>query len=123
MDILPDWLIEFIIKFWTYLKSLFWWIVDSFYTPIKWALDGFFSVISSIFYFMFDGFLTAVAGVFNAFDLSSMLFTSVGDALDLPDSAIWLITQLGLPQCVTMVVSALGIRMLLNLLPASVTRI
>lgn len=119
MDILSDWLT----KFWTYLKTFFWWIVDSFYIPIKWMLDGFFSVISSIFFFMFDGFLTAVAGVFKAFDLSSIFFTSVGNAVDLPDAAIWLITQLGLPQCVTMVVAAIGIRMLLNLLPAAVTRI
>jgi hypothetical protein len=118
-----DWLIEFFKGFWKLIKKFFWWLIDSVFAPFRWALDGFFTVITSIFYLIFDGFLTAVAAVFKTFDLSSMLFSSVGSSLDLPPAAIWLVTQLGLPQCVTMVVVAFGIRMLLNLLPAAVTRI
>ncbi len=118
-----DWLINFFKGFWKLIKKFFWWLIDSVFAPFRWALDGFFTVISAIFYLMFDGLLTAVAAVFKSFDLSSLLFTSVGSALDLPAAAIWIITELGLPQCISMVVIAIGIRMLLNILPAAVTRI
>ncbi len=118
-----EWLLNFFKGFWGYIKIFFLWLIDSVFAPFRWALDGFFTVITAIFYLIFDGFLTAVTLIFKGFDFSSMVFSSVGSSLGLPDAAVWFITQLGLPQCVTMITVAIGIRMLLNLIPAAVTRI
>jgi hypothetical protein len=118
-----SWFTDFVSKLWKYLKDIFWWLIDSFFTPFRWVLDGLFSVATALFLLAFDGFLSAVVAVFKGIDFSAVLFSSIGSASGLPDLAVWFITQLGLPQCVTMVVAAIGIRMLLNLIPAAVTRI
>lgn len=118
-----EWLTNFFKGFWKVIKKFFWWLIDSVFAPFRWAMDGFFAVISSIFYLMFDGFLTAVVAVFNTLDLSASFFSQTADWAGLPSQLTWLITQLGLPQCLSMMALALGIRVLLNVLPAAVTRI
>ena len=41
---------------------------------------------------------------------------------NLPDQAIWLITALGLPQCIAMLGAAYLVRLGLNLIPSWATR-
>ena len=108
--------------FWEKIISIFKWLVDTLLIPFRWLLDGLFWIVSHVVYYVFDGFLTAVSLSFEAIDFSSVLFSNtLGD--DLHPALCWFIVELGLPQCFTLIGVAVGIRMLLNLLPAAVTRI
>ncbi|MBU0673270.1 MAG: DUF2523 domain-containing protein [Proteobacteria bacterium] len=90
---------------------------------VKLALDGFFTVFNSFFFMIFDGFLFTVTTLISALDLSSLAFTEIASWADLPPQLIYLINQLGLPQCAGILAGAITIRMILNIIPAAVTRI
>jgi len=122
-QVILDGISSWLSKFWKKFLDWLWWLLDNLFTPFKWVLDGFFTVFETIAYAVFDGFLTTVVLIFNAFDFSSVLFSRSSGWLGLPDQLVWLITQLGLPQCFSLFGLALGIRLLINLLPASITRI
>lgn len=107
-----NWLKGFINNFWESLKTL-----------IDYFLDGLFHILKTILYWIFDGFLTVVTSIINALDLSALGFEAFGEWANLPPEMIYIINQFGLPQCCTIIVSAIGVRMLLNLIPASLTRI
>lgn len=121
--IMWDWIKNFFGKFWKKLLDWLWWLLDSFFTPLKWAIEGFFIVFEWLVYTLFDGLLLAVLAIFKTFDLSAAFFTHSAGWLGLPDQLVWLITQLGLPQCFSIMGAALGFRLLLNLIPASLTRV
>lgn len=98
------------------------------YFPKLWSffvlgLDGFFTVISAFFYMIFDGFLSVVHAFVSSLDLSVLVFTQYAQWADLPTQAIYLVNQLGLPQGASLIAAALGIRLLLNLIPAAATRV
>jgi hypothetical protein len=118
-----EFLANFFKYFWQKLLEWFWWILDSLFAPLRWFVDGIVLFIEWLVFTLFDGFLLAIVAVFETFDLSASFFSQSAGWLGLPDQLIWLITQLGLPQCFSFFGLALGIRLLLNLLPAAVTRL
>lgn len=103
---------DFANSFWGFLKSI-----------VDYLLDGLFYIIKTVLYWLLDGFLTIVSSMINALDLSALGFASFGHWADLPDELIYIINQFGLPQCATIITSAILIRVTLNIIPASVTRI
>lgn len=117
-----DTIYNFLSNFWKKIAELLEWVVDTFFIPFRWILDGFFWIIGHAAYWIFDGILTAIQLSFSGLDFSAVLFSnSLGSNLN--PVLTWFIVQLGLPQCFSLVGVAIGIRMLLNLLPAAVTRI
>ncbi len=98
-------------------------ILSYLYDLFTWVLDGALLIIQSALYFVYDGFLTAVTAVINSLDLSFLIFEFANKWGLLPDQLLYVICQIGLSQCISILVYALGIRMLLNLIPASLTRI
>lgn len=89
----------------------------------KWILDGLILLLQFVFFTIFDGLLTVIESIITCFDLSSLAFNYAANWANLPDQAVWLITALGLPQCITMLGAAYLVRLTLNLIPASLTRV
>lgn len=103
---------EFIASFWESIKAAF-----------VTFLNTVFSLIGWVFYCIFDGFLAVVFAFFDTLDLSVVAFDMAASWSDLPPQLIWLIVQLSIPQCLTIITGAIGVRLLLNIIPASLTRI
>ncbi|MGR0481830.1 MAG: hypothetical protein ACTFAL_10615 [Candidatus Electronema sp. V4] len=124
MDLIND-IIEWLGKFWDVLYNFFYWIASAVLVLLKWMLIGLLTVLitifGEIFFFIADGFFTIVEGFFSTLDLSSLALITFGS--DLNEQLVWFAVQLGLAQCISLLASALTIRLLLNLIPASLTRI
>lgn len=112
----------FLASFWKKIIEFLNWIFDTLFKPFRWALDGIFWILGHAAYWIFDGLLTAIQLSFSGLDFSAVLFSNTLGG-DLPPLLTWFVVQLGLPQCFSLIGVAIGIRMLLNLLPAAVTRI
>lgn len=124
MDFIDD-IIAWLGKFWDVLYNFLFWIVSAVLVLLKWLLVGLLTVLitvfGEIFFFIADGFFTIVEGFFATLDLSSLALISFG--ADLNEQLVWFAVQLGLAQCISLLASALTIRLLLNFIPASLTRI
>ena len=98
--------------FWTWL-----------YDVVKWALDGAVSVIVWAVKILFEGFLFLVTSLIQGLDLGSyaIQYAVLWGGLD--SRVTWFIGNLGIGQGLTMLTAAIGIRLLLNLIPAAFTRI
>jgi hypothetical protein len=118
----PDWLIEWISKFWPYVKAFFWWLLDGLAVPLRWLADGVWAIVEFAIFSIFDGFLTAASVFLNGIDFVSFSFLDLFSDYVHP-VVIWFIGQLGLVQGFGIIASALLLRLLLNLIPASLTRI
>lgn len=101
--------------------------IASFFTSLKmylsWALDGCLYVIKGALYCAFDGLCTSVFAFFGAIDLTAAIANITLSWSGLPPQMLYLINAIGLPQCLGILVSAILIRMGLNLIPAAFTRI
>jgi hypothetical protein len=107
-----DWLFDFISSFF----SSCWHI-------LKLGLDGIITLLTTVLYWFWDGFLWLVTNLISTLDLSALAFNHYAAWADLPPQLLYLINQLALPQCAAMIASAIFIRMVLNLIPAALTRI
>ena len=105
-------LADFIFAFW-----------DTVTTILHVILKIIFSVIGWVLYVMFDGCLAAVYAFFQGLDLSALAFNTASAWTSLPPQLIWLVNELALPQCITIIVGTLGVRLILNLIPSAFTRI
>ena len=90
---------------------------------LTWTLDGILWLLGKAFFLPFDGLLTAISALFNAIDLSAFAATYAMDWAGLPPQLIWFVNAVAIPQGMTILAGAIGIRMLLNLIPAAFTRI
>jgi hypothetical protein len=112
----------FLSKFWHKLLDWLWWILDSSFSPLHWLLVGLFYVIKAVFLLIIDGFFTVVELFFMGLDSASLGFLS-SPSINLHPVLIWFVYQLGIVQGISIIVTALSLRLLLNLIPASFTRI
>lgn len=88
-----------------------------------WLLDGLVYILRAFFYLIIDGLLTVITTFFNAFDLGNHL-VSLSSALNmLPPQFLWLFNALGIPQGISILTWAIGIRLAINLIPAEFTRL
>lgn len=113
---------EILAWIWEKIVEVIFWLIDTFFTPFRWILDGILWIIGHILYLIFDGLLTVIQLFFQTLDFSAVLFNNTLGS-NLHPVMVWFINQLGIPQCFSIIGMAIGIRMLLNLLPAAVTRI
>ncbi len=107
-----QWLKDFVSKFFTYL-----------YDGLLWLVDGISTVIQYAVYYIYDGLLTVFYTFVSLLDLSAVAFNIAAEYSSMPAQLIWFVNELNIPQAFAYVSSAIIIRMLLNLIPASVTRI
>ena len=105
------------------MSSLLNGIIDFFTIILKWCLDGFLWILKSIIFLIVDGLLTVVSAFFSAIDFSSFLSTLALDWAGLPSAMIYVINAVSVPQCLTIISGAIGIRILINLIPAEFTRV
>lgn len=89
----------------------------------KWVLDGALFVLKAGFYFVLDGFLTIIEGLFATINFGALTVSTVGVWSGLPPQLLYCVNQIGIGAGLTIIVTAIGIRMLLNLIPAAFTRI
>lgn len=95
-------------------------ILTSFLT---WVLNGIVAIVSGVLYVILDGFFVVCMAVINAINLSTILTQAFANWGVLPVQLVYLINQIGIPQGLTMIGYAYVIRMTLNLLPGSITRV
>lgn len=103
---------EFLNSFWQYLIGV---IGD--------LLSTLFNVVAWVLYIIFDGFLATTYAYFDALDFSSVAFSMAAEMSSLPDQLIWLVNALTIPQCLTVVAQAMLLRVVMNLIPAAITRL
>ncbi len=105
-----------IINFFKSIPGLIW-------DAITWLLDNIGAAFSWLFFTIYDGLLTVLYSFAAGLDFSAVMFNTAAQYSSMPPQLIWLINQIGLPQALTYLAGAIVIRMLLNLLPAAITRV
>lgn len=80
-------------------------------------------ILMGVLYLIVEGFLTIVETMVSAIDVSSIITDSLTQWNVLPGPMLYLINAIGIPPALAIVGYAYGIRFLLNLIPASLTRI
>lgn len=98
----------------------FWTIVSTF---ASWMLNGSLYVIKAALYYVFDGLLTIIYTIVNGLNFTSLAINTASNWANLPPQAIYLLNQLAVSQCIAMIISAIVIRMTLNLIPSEFTRL
>lgn len=110
MDFSP--IMNFLNSFFSIFVNFFTWLATSITTIIWGAL-----------YIVVDGLLTVVVGIVGLIDVSTLITSLASNWGLLPGPIIWFINQSGLPQAMAIVGYAYLIRMTMNLIPATFTRI
>lgn len=106
-----DYLLQFLNDFVTILKNI-----------AQWLLDGILSVLDSVFYGIFDILLTTVTTIISTIDVTGLALNYASMWGLLPGPLVWFIQAVGLSTGLSMM-GAYGIRFVLNLIPASITRV
>lgn len=125
-DAIFEWLKEFFQPFFLWLADVFWWIITSILMVLAWVLTALLTYLIQGFGFVFlkvsDGLFVFIHSFFATLDVSALVFNStIGGELN--EQLLWLIDQTGMVQCVSLLATAIGLRALLNLIPATITRI
>ena len=102
-----------------WLRTFWHWIE----TGLKLILDGFILLLQFVVYTILDGLFLVVETALAAINVSSIVFNYAASWANLPTQLIWLINAVNLPQCFTILGAAYGIRLLLNVIPATFTRV
>jgi len=90
---------------------------------IQWVLNGIVVVLWAVLYVVISGLLSCVTAIVSAIDLSNVMANLSSSWGLLPSSVVWIITQSGLSQALAIIGYAYIIRMTLNLIPATFTRL
>lgn len=98
-------------------------IITFFTTALKWCLDGMLWLLKSILYLIFDGLLTVITTFFNAIDFSVFISSLALDWAGLPSALIYVVNSTSIPQCLTIISGAITIRLIINLIPSTFTRV
>lgn len=99
------------------------WLIDAIYTPLAWVLDGLIYILKAVPWLIIDGFLSAVVLFVSAIDLSAVVFQWAAGYALIPSFGIYFMNAIGFPQFVTLISGAYVIRLLLNIIPAAITRV
>lgn len=107
-----------------YLKGF----LDAFWSKLLsfqlWIWDHFVQIISDILYWFFDLCLGFVYSMVSAISFSESYVLDAFSSWNLlPPQVIWLLNRLDLHIILLILASAYGLRLLLNLIPASLTRV
>lgn len=111
MDVLK-WIYNFFSSFFGYL-----------FDALTWLLESIFWIFSQFPYLIFDGFLLVIEGIFTVLDLSGLALDTALDWSSLPDQLVWILGEIDFSQGVSIMMTGVVIRMLMNLIPGVFTRI
>lgn len=116
MEAILAWIKNFFLAFWESLKAL----LGEF---VVWILTPIYNVLKSFFLWLWDLILTFVSWILNALPFDEDLFdiSFIWDAI--PDTLLWMLNELEFDKGFLILVTAIGIRLLLNLIPTWATRI
>lgn len=95
-----------------YLKAFFWWIL----TPLSEA-------VKFLAWYFFDKFCMLIEFIFSILSLPGDLMMGAFDWAGLPGPVLYVLNAVGLSSGISILTSALGARMLLNLIPSWASRI
>lgn len=104
---------------WGWLKMFF----EKMFDALLWLLDALGKAIDWLLYQLYDGFLTFTQGFVSAIEMPSDLLNIGLNYSHLPPQLIYLINQIAFAQGLAIIVGAIIVRMLLNLIPAALTRV
>ena len=89
-----------------------------------WLCKQILNLCCEVVYFLLKVCFTAVLTIINGIDFAGVQILDAFNSWDLlPDQVIYILDQLSFGMCLTMLASAYGIRLLLNLIPAAFTRV
>jgi len=101
--------------------------VNSFFQMLwdfgAWLLDGALYVLKFALYVPYDAILTVVQAAILSVSFAGLAFDGAAEWANLPPQMIYILNAIGFPAGLTMLASALFIRLVLNLIPASLTRV
>lgn len=104
---------EFCLGFWDGVQTVFGWIFD---TVLSLFTGMFLEVIKITLEFV----LTFI----NALDLTELVvLQNVQSWTGIPDATIYILNYINITTCITALLGALFLRFILNIIPASITRI
>ena len=98
-------------------------LVGIFVSALTWLMSGFVDLIWGVLYIVVSGLLTVVSGFVSLIDLSTVIANLTSSWGLLPSQITWVISNSGLAQCLAIIGYAYLARMILNLIPATFTRV
>lgn len=103
----------------TFIQNFFTWI----FNVGKWAIDGALTMLIVLVKILIEGMLTIVLALFQALDVGQLI-ANLASQWGLVDSrVIYMITQLGIPSGLSILGYAFLLRLMLNFIPAALTRV
>lgn len=102
--------------------------IDSFFDVIKdqieWVLNAVLELFTSVFFFFYDIFLGFLENILTSdFMTNSSVQTALSSWSNLPPTALYLVGELNIHLMASAIAAAYGLRFLINILPASLTRV
>lgn len=97
-----DWLIDLFNKLLSFLYSLIISLVDMLKDLFIWIFEQIFEVVNLL--------LKSVLSIFEPVDISNFVGA-------IPSNTAWVMSQIGLPQCLSIIAIAITARLLLQLIP------
>jgi hypothetical protein len=107
-----QWAVDFLNDFWESIKA-----------GGAWIINGMEYGIGTILYSITDGLLTVIYSLVAALDMSALTTSMAANYGLLPTQLVYVLNAICLPQGIAIIVSAIALRMALNLIPAAFTRI
>ena len=105
-------MMDFINGFWSKILEFF-----------TWLLNGVVHVLHVFGFWLWDHFLSIVSTCVNALDVSGLVLNQAQTWGLMPPQFVYLLNQLGLPQCFNIIAAAYLIRLTLNLIPGALSRV
>ncbi len=101
--------------------------LDQFFNQVKDLADWFIAqviyLLGKMLYTIYSIFLLLVESIVNGISFVGSTAIDFAQWANLPPEVIWMMHQIGLPQCLSMIAAAIMIRVTLNLIPGVLTRI
>lgn len=95
-----------------YMKEVFFALLSPVWDFIKWCIAE-----------IFDIFCTLIEMIVGAISLPAELTTSAFNWAGLPPQVLYVLDQLGISVCISILMAALTVRLTLNLIPGAFTRV
>ena len=107
-----DWLLSFVNQFWSIIVQV-----------VQWLIQGVIYALQAGLWIIFDGLLTCMQAVISTLNLGNLASNTAAAWGLLPSQVAYLISSTGIANGLGMIGTGIGIRMLLNLIPAAFTRL
>jgi maltodextrin utilization protein YvdJ len=99
------------------------WIYETIMKIVYWILSPLYEIGKSILQWGFDKLCDLVEFLVSAVDFKNETFENALNSAGLPEQLSYILNAVGMDNCLLILVTAIGIRLTLNLIPAALTRI